>query len=156
MHTQLLSHIWLFAAPWTIAHQVPLSMGFCRQEYWSGQPFLLLVDLPNPEIELVSPALAGGFFTTEPPGSPTDNFGHIQKLGLYQQKATCLSLGHSRSWQLRGCALMQNIDSDNTTTKSCCKNCIYPFNQYLLRPEWHRQDGSIGDPSLYPPTKTND
>ena len=58
-----------FATPWTVAHQAPLSMGFPRQEYWSGLPFLSPGDLPNPGIELVSPALTGGFFTVEPPGS---------------------------------------------------------------------------------------
>ena len=58
------------ATPWTIAHQAPLFMEFSRQEYWSGLPFPP-GDLPDPGIEpmsLVSPALAGGFFTTEPPG----------------------------------------------------------------------------------------
>ena len=49
--------------PWTIACQAPLSMGFPRQEYWSGLPFLSPVDLPDPGIKSVSPALAGGFFT---------------------------------------------------------------------------------------------
>ena len=60
-------------APWTVAHQIPLSMGFSRQEYWSGVPFPSPGDLSNPGIEpasLVSPALASGFFTTEPPGKP--------------------------------------------------------------------------------------
>ena len=53
--------------PWTVAHQAPLSMGFSRQEYWSGLPFPSLLDLPNLGIEPASseaPALAGGFFTT--------------------------------------------------------------------------------------------
>ena len=53
--------------PWTVAHQAPLSMGFLRQEYWSGLPFPSSGDLPNPGIEPISPALAGTFFTTEPP-----------------------------------------------------------------------------------------
>ena len=56
--------------PWTVAHQAPLSMGFLRQEYWSGLPFPSSGDLPNPGIEPISPALAGAFFTTEPPGNP--------------------------------------------------------------------------------------
>jgi len=59
--------------PWTVAHQAPLSMEFSRQEYWSGLPFPPQGDLPDPGIEAVlpvSPALAGGFFTTEPPGKP--------------------------------------------------------------------------------------
>ena len=49
--------------PWTVAHQAPLSMRLSRQEYWSGLPLPSLGDLPNPGIERVSPALAGGFFT---------------------------------------------------------------------------------------------
>ena len=63
-----LSHVWLFVTPWTVTHQAPLSMGFSRQEYWSGSPFLPPGDLPNPGIEPMSPALAGGLFTIEPPG----------------------------------------------------------------------------------------
>ena len=58
----------LFATPWTAAHQVPLSMGFSRQEYWSGLPSPSAGDLPHPGINpksLVSPALAGGFLTTD-------------------------------------------------------------------------------------------
>ena len=57
----------LFVTPWTIAPQAPLSVGFSRQEYWSGFPFPPSGDLPDPEIELLSlasPASAGRFFTT--------------------------------------------------------------------------------------------
>ena len=63
--------------PWTVAHQGPLSIGFPRQEYWSGLPFLPPGDLPKAGIEPVSPALAGGFFTTELPGKLM--FGYIFK-----------------------------------------------------------------------------
>ena len=56
--------------PWTVACQVPLSIGFSRQEYWNGLPFHPSRDLPDPGIEPVSPTLAGEFFTTEPPGKP--------------------------------------------------------------------------------------
>ena len=69
----MISHVQFFANLWTVARQAPLSMGFSRQEYWSGLPFLLPRDLPDPGIELVSPvppALADRFFTTEPPGKP--------------------------------------------------------------------------------------
>src|SRR5574341_945454 len=62
-----------FVTLWTVAHQAPLPMGFPRQEYWNGLPFPSPGDLPDPRIEptsLVSPALAGRFFTTEPLGSP--------------------------------------------------------------------------------------
>ena len=67
-----LSPLWLFATLWTVAHQAPLSMGFPKQEYWSGLPFPLPGDLPNPGIQpmsLVSSALTDGFFNTAPPGS---------------------------------------------------------------------------------------
>ena len=63
----VLSHVQLFASAWTVAHQAPLSVGFPKQEYWSGLPFPTPVDFPNPGMEptsLVSPALVGGFFTT--------------------------------------------------------------------------------------------
>ena len=58
--------------PLPVAHQAPLSMGFPRQESWSGVPFPSPEDLPDPGIKpcLTSPASAGGFFTTEPPEKP--------------------------------------------------------------------------------------
>ena len=59
-----------FVTPWTIAHQTPLPVGFPRQEYWSGLRFPPVGDLPDPGIEPTSPALAGKFFTADPPGSP--------------------------------------------------------------------------------------
>ena len=63
---QSLNHVQLFVAPWTIAHQAPLSVAYFRQEYWIGLPFPSPGDLPDSGIEpasLTSPALAGGFFT---------------------------------------------------------------------------------------------
>ena len=69
----LLSHVWLFVTPWTVAHQASLSMGFPRQEYWSGLPFPLLRDLPDPGIKPMSPAspaLWADSLPVEPPGKP--------------------------------------------------------------------------------------
>ena len=57
-----------FVTPWTVARQASLSMGFTRQEYWSGLPFPSPEDLRDPGIKPMSPALAGRFFITEPPG----------------------------------------------------------------------------------------
>ena len=68
MHAQSLSHLSDSLQPHGLYCQVPLSMEFPRQEYWSGLPFLSPGDLPHPEIKLISPALAGGFFTAEPLG----------------------------------------------------------------------------------------
>ena len=67
------------SSSWTVTHQAPLSMGFLRQEYWSGLPFPPPRDLPDPGSAPVSPvslALAGGFLTTEPFGKPLLFFMH--------------------------------------------------------------------------------
>ena len=75
----MLSHIWLFVTPWTIACQAPLSMTFSRQEYWSVLPCLPPGDCPNPEMEpasCASPPLVGGPLPLAPPGKPTFPFGH--------------------------------------------------------------------------------
>ena len=65
-----LSHVWLFATPWTVAYQAPPSMGFSRQECLSGLPFPSPGDLPNPGIEPRSPALQADALPSEPPGKP--------------------------------------------------------------------------------------
>ena len=73
----VLDHIQLFAAPWTAAHQAPLSMEFSRQEHWSRLPFPSPEDLPDPWIELVSlvsPVLAGSLLTTALPRKLQNNF----------------------------------------------------------------------------------
>ena len=62
------------AIPGTVVHKGPLSMGFPREEYWSGLPCPSPGDLPNPGIEHVSPALAGRFFSAEPAGKPGVSF----------------------------------------------------------------------------------
>ena len=63
-----LSHVQLFATPWTVARQAPLSMGFSRQEYWSELPFPSPGDLLDPGIEPRSPALEADTLTSEPLG----------------------------------------------------------------------------------------
>ena len=65
-----LSRVRLFVTPWTIAHQAPPSLGFSRQEYWSGLPFPSPGDLPDPGIKPRSPALQADTLTSEPPGKP--------------------------------------------------------------------------------------
>ena len=64
-----LSLVRLFATPWTVAYQAPPSMGFSRQEYWSGVPLLSPGELPNPGIEPESPSLQAAALPSEPPGS---------------------------------------------------------------------------------------
>ena len=80
----MLSRVQLFVIPLTVACQASLSVGFSREEYWSGLPFSPPEDLPNPEIELVSPvapALTDGFFTTDPSGKPVLDFRTKLKKG---------------------------------------------------------------------------
>ena len=66
----LLSRVQLFATPWTVAYQAPLSMGFSRQEYWSELPFPSPGNLPDPGIKPRSPALQTDALPSEPPGKP--------------------------------------------------------------------------------------
>ena len=70
MYVKLLSHVQLFATPWTVAYQAPRSMEFSRQEYWSGLPFPSQGDLPNPGIEPGSPILQADALLSEPLGKP--------------------------------------------------------------------------------------
>ena len=94
-------------APWT-----PLSIGFPRQECWSGLPFPTLEDLPDPGIEpmsLVAPALAGGFFTTGLPGKPKLN--HVV-LRLVTQ--SCLTLCDPIACSPQGSSVHRNSPGKNT------------------------------------------
>ena len=70
MKVKSLSRVRLFATPWTVAYQAPLSMGFSRQEHWSGLPFPSPGDLPEPGIEPGSPALQADALLSETPGKP--------------------------------------------------------------------------------------
>ena len=74
----MLSRVRLFAIPWMVARQAPLSMAFSRQEYWSVLPCPPPRDLPGLRMEPKSPALAGEFFITEPPGQPGIRIYHPQ------------------------------------------------------------------------------
>ena len=65
-----LNRVRLFATPWTVAHQAPPSMGFSRQEYWSGLPLPFPGDLPDPGIKPGSPALQADSLPAEPSGLP--------------------------------------------------------------------------------------
>ena len=76
-HSVVFDPLWI---PWTVAGQVPLSIGFSRQEYWCGLPIPSPGDLPDPGTEPGSPgfpALAGGFFTSAPPGKPMCNYSGV-------------------------------------------------------------------------------
>ena len=116
----MLSYVQLSAAPWAVAHQAPLSMRFLRQEYWSGLPFPPPGDRPSPGIEpvsLASPALTGGFFTTESPGKPP-------------KYSPTPGLGWENHIPLKNKRTVQNGRKDPET--SCCKSSVV-WKPYLER-----------------------
>ena len=84
MIVKLLSHVWIFVTPWTVACQTPPSMGFSREEYWSGLPFPSPGDLPDSRIKLRSPALQANSLLSEPPGKPTQT---MQMIVILQTKS---------------------------------------------------------------------
>ena len=85
-----------FWAPWTVAHQAPVSMEFSRQEYWGGLPFPIAGDLSDTGIKpksLASPAMAGGFFTTAPPRKPIEgSYFNITKPIMTNPQLTSYSM----------------------------------------------------------------
>ena len=88
---------WLCVTPWTVAHQAPLSMGFSRQEYWSGLPWPPPGDLPNPGMEPGSPAWQMDSLPSEPPGKPMMCKALI-KLGLIKECFMTLHFAPTKLW----------------------------------------------------------
>ena len=90
MCAQSLSRVRLFVTPRTVARQASVSMEFSRQENWSGLPFPPPGDLPNPGVKRMSPALAGRFFTTEPPGGlQTNPYGFIRTI-IWEERGSSI------------------------------------------------------------------
>ena len=87
---QSLSHVRLFATPWTAAHQAPLSMGFSRQQYWNGWPCPPPGDLPDPGIEPTSPTFGQIFYHLSHQGNPTTK--EVQEIYLSSNNPKVLSL----------------------------------------------------------------
>jgi len=89
-----------FATSKSVAHQAPLSMGFPKQEYWSGLSFPFPGDLPDPGMEPASPAslsLAGGFLTTEPPGKPNEGIVRSRKVYICKDKVPGRLVTHTHT-----------------------------------------------------------
>ena len=95
---KLLSYVWVFEIPWTVAYQAPLFMEFSRQEYWSGLPFPSPGDLPNPGTEPGSPALQANSLPFEPPGKHTLLVGMKTEQCAYCSTASFLILTLYYSW----------------------------------------------------------
>ena len=107
------SLVQLFATLWTLASQAPLSMGFSRQEYWSGSPCSPPEDLPDPGIEplsLTSPALASGFFTSSATWEGQTDLSSVVKQWEIQHPARNSGLrGWSQQWWTPGGSLEKHI-----------------------------------------------
>ena len=99
--------------PWTMACQAPLSMGFSKQEDWSGLPFHSPGNLPKPGMEPSSPALTDGLFTTEPPGKPDNK---IRQSYIEWDHSISFSKCHYKNWY-------------NFQRKRCW---THPFTHYCL------------------------
>ena len=105
-----LSRVWLFVTPWTVAYQAPLSMGFSRQEYWSGLPFPSPGDLPNPGVKPRSPALqADGYSEPE--------------------------LDHKEDWELKNWKFCIVVLEKTLESPLVCKE-IKPINPKEINPEY--------------------
>ena len=118
---KLLSRVRLFATPWTVARQPPLSIGFSRQEYWSGLAFPSPGDLPDPGIEPRSPTLEADALTSEPPGKPEHNLKLLQesKAGsTREQGQTEMSVKTVTKWSKRYC------DSEHGVHQEVNENCL--------------------------------
>ena len=98
------------ATLWTVAHQAPLSMGFSRQEYWSGLPFPSPGDLPDPEIEPGSPTLQADSLLSETPGKPPDHsYIHVYLLFFLRSFS---HIGHYRLFSGIPCTIQQVLISE--------------------------------------------
>ena len=102
-----LSCVWLFVTPWTVAYQVPLSMGFSSQEYWSGLLFPSPEDLPDPGIEPRSPALQADALLSEP---------EVRKIHIFL---------HSHWWSHTVTRLTWMVLKGTITFLSYIKNVLY-------------------------------
>ena len=134
-----------FAAPWIVACLLPLSMEFPRQEYWSGLPFPPPGDFSDPGVKPASFALAGGFFTTEPPGKFLHKFishhldNHWKHLIKKKDLLGILSLRyHEIQFTREDWTQQEQSVSVNVHVCVCVCVCLYPgggcsrFNQERL------------------------
>ena len=87
-----LRRVQLFVTPWTVDYQAPPSMGFSRQEYWSGLPFPSPGDLPDPGIKSGSPSLQADTLLSEPPGKPSS--AKYWQLNLQKFPGFCYAFHH--------------------------------------------------------------
>ena len=122
MHSQSLSCVWVFATPWTVAQQAPLSMGFISQEHWNVLPCPSPGDLPDPGIKPGSSSLAGGFFSTRLGRSADPLYPCWCRLRSkkweYQAKGR-LRFARTLVLEARSCSLRQVKAASGTHTEWC-------------------------------------
>ena len=158
-----LSCVQLFATPWTIAHQTPLSIEFSRQEYWSWLPFLCPGHLPYPGIKPRSPPLQADSLLSEPPGKSKgretrDQIANIhwiiEKAGKFQKKHLLLLHWLCESlWLYRSQQTVESSSRDGNTkppyltpekpvykSRSNCYN--WTWNNELV-PNWERSTSRL-------------
>ena len=122
---KLLSCSWLFATPWTVAYQAPPSIGFSRQEYWSGLPFPSPGDLPNPGIKPGSPALQTDALPSEPSGKHLPKFMFI---------ATVMLSSHLILWQSLLPLIFPSIRDFSDESSICIRGAKYWTFNFSVSP----------------------
>ena len=127
--------------PWTVARQAPLSMGFSRQESWSGLPFPSLGNLPNPGIEPGSPALLADTLPSEPPGS---HLGRMEQISKITARASCTYMG---------CTMLPDPCMQGFVLEVKCStegSWQARGRRHWLFPEGGIQNNTAGPPTLWP------
>ena len=149
MHMCVVSPVWLFETPWTVALQIPLSLGFSRQEYWSCLPFLPPGDLANPGIKPmfpVSPTLADRIFISESPGKTTlyvlrDNKSrNLLVAKCFFQKLNLQEIQKLWKWLSNICTIPFNFTTPSykVNTINICTNDTQTFVYKLLMMSVHK------------------
>ena len=119
----------LFAIPWTVACQAPLSMRFYRQEYWSGFPYPPPGDHPNPWIKPLSPTLVGRFFTFELPGKPNIElykFIYFVSVQFSSVAQSCRTLCHPMNRSMPGLPVHHQLPEFTQTHVHRVSGAIQP------------------------------
>ena len=121
-----LSGVRLFVTPWTVAYQAPPSMGFSRQEYWSGLPFPSPGDLPDPGIEPGSPAFQADSLTSEPPGKPHWGLAGVLCLSSQLSQRAASPAPRGKAEQCWSCAHLLYTQLEPGQWEQCLVANAYP------------------------------